>query len=151
MDLLDITASVLQISEACISVVKALNAIRQKFRDSSLTLCAICTESTVINASLSQIQTIILRDPDRLQSQLTKRPDLSHVFDAALVGCMMLFASLKVEIDKMAIAAEQSTLGKLNWSDKFKVVWKEERMVGLLQQIRGQEIALTLLMQSLQM
>jgi hypothetical protein len=62
---------------------------------------------------------------------------------------MVLFSSLEEEIGNLRIAAEQS--GGLTWKDRLKPAWKEETMIGLLQQIRGQEASLTLLLQSLQM
>jgi hypothetical protein len=40
--------------------------------------------------------------------------------------------------------------GALEWRMKFRVVWKQGDMESLLQQIRGQETALNLLLQGLQ-
>ena len=149
MNPLSITAGVVGISEACLSVVKALNNFRQQYQQASQTVGAICTESTVINASLSQIQTMMCRDPKGVISRFKERPDLAHTFDAALTGCMVLFSCLEDEVANLRIAVDQA--GGLTWKEKLQTVWKEHTMAGLLQQIRGQETALTLLLQGLQM
>lgn len=149
MDPLSITASVVGISEACLSVTKALSDFRDKYQKANLTITAICSETSVVSASLSQIQSLLYRDGDALILKLEQRPDLASTFDIALTGCMVLYSSLEDEIADLRVAIRQDD--GLGWKDKFKTAWKEDDMTHLLQQIRGQVIALNVLLQGLQM
>lgn len=96
----------------------------------------------VISASLSQIQNYLLRD------DLSSKPELRKAFDTALTGCMTVYGCLDVEVQRLQNKVEDGTLG---WKDKAKYLWNEADMEQLLIQIRGQQTALTLLLQGLQM
>ncbi|EON63495.1 hypothetical protein W97_02723 [Coniosporium apollinis CBS 100218] len=150
MDPLTITASVLSITTRCIHIAKDLSDLREKFKDAQMMISAICSESTVISASLAHIQTIVLSNPDALTTQLQFRPELEGAFDTALTGCMMVFSVLQDEVQSLT-SSSKSASKDIGWSIKAKYLWKEESMKDLLQQLRGQQTALTLLIQALQM
>lgn len=150
MDPLTITASVLSITTTCIHIAKDLSDLREKFKDAQMMISAICSESTVISASLAHIQTIVLSNPDALTTQLQFRPELEGAFDTALTGCMMVFSVLQDEVQSLT-SSSKSASKDIGWSIKAKYLWKEENMKDLLQQLRGQQTALTLLIQALQM
>jgi hypothetical protein len=149
MDPLSITATVAGICKVCLAVTQALSDFQAKCQQASLTIGAICAESAVVNAALSQIQSLLFRQGDRIIIRLNDRPDLASAFDTSLTGCMLLYSCLENEVGNLRAALDQGT--GLNWKHKFTAVWKENTMQGLLQQIRGQEIALQLLLQSLHM
>ena len=100
----------------------------------------------MISASLGLIYNLILRDPEALRSNFATRPELEGAFDTALTGCALIFSVLDDEVQKLQGDGELGVAGKV------KIVWKDETMKELLQQIRGQpQNALSLLTQALQM
>lgn len=107
-------------------------------------ISAIYSESTIISASLGHIQSLVLKSPDAISSSLQSRPELDSAFDTALTGCMLVFSVLDDEIQRL----------NQNPNDpkrRMVYLWKEDTMKELLQQLRGQQTALTLLVQALQM
>jgi hypothetical protein len=146
MDPISITTAVLAISARCLTTAKAVSTLRDKFKGAQITISAIHSESTVISASLGHIQSLILKDPETLSSIFTSRPGLEGAFDTALTGCALVFSILDDEVQKL-----QGDGGEIGAAEKMKIVWKEETMKELLQQIRGQQTALSLLIQALQM
>ncbi|KAK9423675.1 putative Fungal N-terminal domain-containing protein [Seiridium unicorne] len=148
MDPLSVTTSVTALTAACLKTTKAMGDLCEKFKHAQMTLSAICSESTVICASLSQIQSLVLTRPDALRTQLRERSELVATFDIAVTGCMVIYAVLDDEVQSiMALCVD----GQLGWFEKAKVLWKEDTMSGLLQQLRGQQHAISLLIQVLQL
>ncbi|KAK6074232.1 hypothetical protein SCUP234_08282 [Seiridium cupressi] len=148
MDPLSITASVTALTAACLKTTKAMGDLCEKFKHAQMTLSAFCSESTVICASLSQIQSLVLTKPDALRSQLRERSELVATFDIAVTGCMVIYAVLDDEVQSIMTLCLD---GHLGWFEKAKVLWKEDTMSGLLQQLRGQQHAISLLIQVLQL
>jgi hypothetical protein len=142
---ISITAAVLAVSDRCLSTARAISALRHKFKNAQITISAIHSESTVISASLSLIYNLIQRDPEALRSNFATRPELEGAFDTALTGCTLIFTVLDDEIQKLHVD------GELGIGGRVRVIWKDETMKELLQQIRGQQSALLLLTQALQM
>ena len=145
VDPISITTAVLAISTRCLSTAKAVSALHDKFKNAQITISAIHSESTVICASLTLIYNLILRDPETLRSNFATRPELEGAFDTALTGCALVFSVLDDEVLKLQGDGELNVVGKV------KIVWKDDTMKELLQQIRGQQSALSLLAQALQM
>jgi hypothetical protein len=77
------------------------------------------------------------------------RPELLATFDTALVGCMVIVSCIEDEIKSMKI--EEPGQGSLSVKQKVKAVWNEENIKELVGQLRGQQTALGLLMQTIQM
>jgi hypothetical protein len=144
MDPLTITGTVITISARCVSTAQALYGLRTNYKNAHMMISAIYAESTTISASLGVIQSLIPTDPQRLQSTLRSRPELEHVFDQALTGCAVVYSVLEDEVRNLYEGAERV-------SSRVHYVWKEQAMRDLLQQIRGQQTALSLLIQALQM
>jgi hypothetical protein len=146
MDPLTITTAALTISARCLTTAKTVYALRTKFKNAQVTISAIHSESTVIGASLGHLQNLVLKDPETLRSNFASRPELESAFDTALTGCALVYSVLDDEVKKL--------LGDDNGSSRaagLKCVWKEDTMKELLQQIRGQQSALSLLIQGLQL
>lgn len=148
MDPLSITASVVGLTATCLRAMKAMNDLKGKFQNANLTITAICTETLIISTSLSQIQSSMLGSPDELSSKLSTRPDLKATLDHALIGCYVVFDVLHAEIKKLT-ASTQSSLLDLSLRAKLRYLWNEKMMQDILQQIRGLQTALTLLLQLL--
>jgi hypothetical protein len=96
----------------------------------------------VIAASLSQVQNLLQHDA------LREKPQLLETFDRALTGCRVVYACLEEEVRELSIKAEND---ELKFRDRARFLWKEDTFKELLTQIRGQQSALSLLIQGLQM
>lgn len=149
MDPLSITASVVGISAACASVVTTLKDIHDKYKHADLTVLSICSESSTVQAALSQIESMLRQDGDAVVSRFMEQPVLASAFDTAITGCQMVYSCLDAELHELAVAMQQD--GGLDRKKKFKTVWKQDAMLGFQQQIRGQVLALNTLLQGLQM
>ncbi|KAL5121604.1 hypothetical protein ACEQ8H_000290 [Pleosporales sp. CAS-2024a] len=96
----------------------------------------------VMAASLSQVQTLLHKDTLRSKRQLL------DTFDRALTGCRVVYACLEEEVRDLVA---QTHADELTFKDRARFLWKEETFKELLTQIRGQQSALSLLIQGLQM
>ena len=106
----------------------------------------------MISASLAQIQNLLLQRQDLSdvwQSRATGNLKLPEVLDQALTGIMVIFSCLDAEIQR--ITAVTSDTGRLRWRPRLRVMWSESQLNDLLSSIRGQQAAMTLLIQVLQM
>jgi len=126
----------------CIKSAQDLYDLRTKYKDASVLISAIYSESMVIAASLSQIQNLLQHDT------LQNKPQLLETFDSALTGCRVVYGCLEEEVGELATKAEHD---HLKFKDRAKFLWKEDTFRELLTQIRGQQSALSLLIQGLQM
>ncbi|KAH7340024.1 hypothetical protein BKA66DRAFT_434941 [Pyrenochaeta sp. MPI-SDFR-AT-0127] len=126
----------------CIQSAKELYDLRSRYKDASVLITAIYSESMVIAASLSQVQTLLHHDA------LQSKPQLLETFDLALTGCRVVYGCLEEEVRDLVLKAENDGL---SFKDRAKFLWKEETFKELLTQIRGQQSALSLLIQGLQM
>ncbi|KAJ4372234.1 hypothetical protein N0V83_004008 [Neocucurbitaria cava] len=112
-----------------------------------MTISALCAEATTISAALSQIQSLILGNPDAVITQLRPRSEVLATFDNALTGCSVVLAVLD---DEIAALMTEGQSGDMSWTQRAKLVWKDAIMQDLLQQLRGQSAAIGLLIQVLQ-
>jgi hypothetical protein len=126
----------------CIQSAKQLYDLRSRYKDASVLITAIYSESMVIAASLSQIQNLLHHDA------LQQKPELLETFDRALTGCRVVYGCLEEEVRDLVAKAEND---ELKFKDRAKFLWKEDTFKELLTQIRGQQSALSLLIQGLQM
>lgn len=126
----------------CIQSAKELYDLRERYKDASVLITAIYSESMVIAASLSQIQNLLQHDA------LLQKPQLLETFDRALTGCRVVYGCLEEEVRDLV---EKAGRNDLRFKDRAKFLWKEDTFKELLTQIRGQQSALSLLIQGLQM
>lgn len=125
-----------------IQSAKELYDLRSRYKDASVLITAIYSESMVIAASLSQVQNLLEH------AALQNKPQLLETFDRALTGCRVVYGCLEEEVRELAAKAETDDL---KFKDRAKFLWKEDTFKELLTQIRGQQSALSLLIQGLQM
>lgn len=59
MDPVSMTASVITITAACLSVLKSLDQLRMKLRYAAITISAIFSEAAVISTSLTKLLNLI--------------------------------------------------------------------------------------------
>lgn len=126
----------------CIQSAKQLYDLRERYKDASILITAIYSESMVIAASLSQVQNLLQHD------SISQKPQLLETFDRALTGCRVVYGCLEEEVRDLVEKAQRNDLG---FKDRARYLWKEDTFKELLTQIRGQQSALSLLIQGLQM
>jgi hypothetical protein len=124
MDPLSITASVVGLTATCVQTARALGDLKDKFQNAGITIAAICTETTIISASLSRIQSSMLGSPTGLSDKLSARPDLEATLDHALTGCYVVFDVLQAEIQKLTESAQS---GSSDFGLKTKLRYVLER------------------------
>ncbi|KAL1608276.1 hypothetical protein SLS60_003215, partial [Paraconiothyrium brasiliense] len=126
----------------CIEAAKQLYDLRERFDQAAVLITAIYTESMVVAASLSQIQSLLKG------TTLQKKPELRTTLDQALTGCWVVYQCLDEEVRDLARKVDVNDLRR---RDRARFLLKEANFKELLQQIRGQQSALGLLIQGLQM
>jgi len=75
--------------------------------------------------------------------------DMPVVLDQALTGCMVIFSCLEKEIQRITTGAPEPS--RIRWRPRARMVWNESHLNDLLSSLRGQQTAITLLIQLLQM
>jgi hypothetical protein len=148
MDPLSITAAVASLIFTCAKVTKCFQAVKSTYSSAPTTITSMTSECAVISTALSQIQSLVLKDPIILSSHLSSQNSLQTCFENVLTGCTLTMSVIEEEIGKL-IEGEQG-MGTVGFKAKVKFIWKEDMMVDLLQQIRGQQSALSLLTTVLQ-
>ncbi|KAF2446105.1 hypothetical protein P171DRAFT_410088 [Karstenula rhodostoma CBS 690.94] len=126
----------------CIEAAKQLYDLRERFDQAAVLITAIYTESMVVAASLSQIQSLLQG------TTLQRKAELRNTLDRALTGCWVVYQCLDEEVRDLA---EKVDVNDLQERDRARFLVKEANFEELLQQIRGQQSALGLLVQGLQM
>jgi hypothetical protein len=126
---------------------KAIYDLSCKYKDAPRNMISISSEMTVVSASLSHIQTLILSKEDS-ESLLRSRPEIATTLDTALTGCMVLFSCLDEQIKNVTKHTRRVTT--FSWKGKIKVAWKHDTFQELLDGIRGQQVAISTLIQLLQ-
>ena len=149
MDPLSIAASVGGLTTICISIVKKLNELRGKFKSAALIVRSLQSEVKVISISLSQLQSILLDDADAAPSQALLEPEVLSAVDISLTGCAATLSCLDDEIRSLATKLVEQE--KLGFIDRVEIVWKDDKLKELSQQLRGQHSALGILLHGLQM
>jgi hypothetical protein len=116
------------------------------YKDAPMYIVSITSETTVISASLSNLQSLLLREPD-LPNLLASRPELIAALDASLTGCMVLFSCLD---DEMRRINPSSQAGAISWRSKARLVWNRDKLRELLEALRGLQMSMNMLLQLLQ-
>ncbi|KAH8660958.1 ankyrin repeat-containing domain protein [Tricladium varicosporioides] len=142
MDPLSIAASVTALATLCGRVVVLCNNIAGKQKAIRRTLIALRTEIVAYQASLHHIQDLLLDQTGSLAEYLSSNGTWKDSFDTALSACGITVSILISELEK---AIEGST------GSSYKYFLKEEDIKELIGELRGQQGAVQLLVQTLQM
>lgn len=148
MDPITISTSALTTTGICLGAAKRLYGLVDKYRHASRTIAAIYSESMVIGASLRQLQHILAQNEEVCLQQFQNRSDLSDVFEAALLGCSLVYSCLDDEVQRLMVPTNDAN--ETNRLARARFLWREETMRELLQSIRAQNAAISLLLQCLQ-
>jgi hypothetical protein len=80
---------------------------------------------------------------------LNARADLAAALDTALIGCAVLFSCLHEETQLITKGSTQPD--QLTWKGKARAVWNHDRLKELLDGLRGQQNAINIIINLLQM
>jgi hypothetical protein len=149
MDPLSITANLIAIITVCGKVTKTLRNFYSIYGSAAFVIASICTETGVISVSLTYIQSLIKRRPDAIMTRLRSRPELLDTLDTALTGCMLVCSCLENETQRLVSGAGETKA--VSWGAKARLLWNQDTLKELLENIRGQQLALSLLIQALEM
>ncbi|KAK2756183.1 hypothetical protein FQN54_005591 [Arachnomyces sp. PD_36] len=145
MDPLSITTSVASLLVACSQVVRIATDIRGKYKTASLTISSIATECGTVTTALSHLQVLAITRPEPFDSNTT------NMFECVMTGCKLTLSVLEEYVTELSEGAtDMSTPVPMTVKSKAKVVWNEPEMKELLQQLRGHQSSLTLLLTVLQ-
>ncbi len=143
----------LSTTKLCLSTTKSLYDLRGKYKDAPLIIVSICSETSVISASLAQIQSLLLQrqhtaDPVRPQPELPAL--LLDVLDQALIGCKVVLSCLDLEMRPILEGEPGSSPPAAGWRARARLVWNENKLSELLGALRGQQTAIGLVIQLFQ-
>ncbi|KAF8858410.1 hypothetical protein BDZ45DRAFT_743450 [Acephala macrosclerotiorum] len=148
MDPLSISASVASLSGACAVTAKQLFIV-DKFKDAPKTVHDIFSEAKVISLSLSQLHGLFVSDEHTILFEALLTPDIRTALDIALTGCTLTLSCIENETRGLATKLDRDR--KLNFADRSKVVWKDDKFKELLEQLHRQHNVIAILQQGLQM
>jgi hypothetical protein len=146
MDPLSITVSVSSLLMVAAKVVKSISDVRDRYKDAAFMLASIASEVAVIHASLAHLQNSMLADVQTLASRLT--PQITSIFDTGLLGCALALSVLDDEVQGLVQGADLTE--GVSAKKKMQYALDPDRLKELLTQIRGQQIAITLLLTTFQ-
>jgi hypothetical protein len=141
--------TVLGILTAALAVCQKLHQLRDKLAHADLTISSILAESSVVNAALSQLQSIFATRQKHIAALFRDSAQLSASCDLVLTTCGLVYSRLAAEVGSLEDAIRRA--GGLTLVDKVRVAWKQGNMQELLLQIRGQATGLNLLLQCFHM
>jgi len=107
-------------------------------------MISIATECSTVSAALSQLQFL---------SQGEGREHIMHSIEASILGCTLTLSVLEEYIIGLQSSIEDSILKATNqvgMMAEAMVVWKEDEMKELLQQLQSHQISLKILLTVLQ-
>lgn len=148
MDPLTITTSVLTLVTRSISAVQTCQAYAAKYQIADLSIAAIRTECASIRIALLQIQNLIAQSHGRNVQHQVEAYVLEE-YETVLSACSLTFSLLSEKLESLGFNGlnerhESDVVSKLNF------VWKGSTMESIRQSIRGQAIAITLLLTAFQ-
>lgn len=146
MDPLLITSVVLTITATSIKIARSLNDVKETWKHAERTITAISSQAMNVSASLTQIQDVILRDTNSFRDQLSSRPELVNILESALNGCRNILEVIDNELEKLM----SGNGGNVFESRNCQYLWNESLMQNHLSRLRGQQAAITLLLQAMQ-
>ncbi|KAI9780330.1 MAG: hypothetical protein M1839_006753 [Geoglossum umbratile] len=148
MDLLSITTATVSLTFTFAKITKCFLVIRDTHKSASITVTAMIAECNMISTSLSQIPSLVLKNPVALSSRLALQSNLVASFEDSLIACQLTLSVIEGELEYV-VGGEQG-VGSLGFKARAKFVWKEYTMITLLGQLRGQQAAIGVLVSILQ-
>ena len=154
MDPLSITTSVLSRVGTGIKAVQVFQSLATKYSLADLTVISIRTECSSIRLALSQIKVIIAREPSLRDVSCTEESadenrEMWEEYRAVLDACSLTFDVLSEHLNKLGLD-KVDEFNEITAKSRIKAVMNSDEMACLIQNIRGQAQALSLLLQVFQ-
>ncbi len=136
-------------TETCLSTIKRLYELREKYKDAPAVIVAICSALNDISLSLTKIQGR-LQQLQHLSEGWRPHPALSQVIDTALTGVSLIFSSIDAEIQRITAAGRSNSSWIRPWRLRLRMIRSESRWNDLLGLIHSQQRFLILSIDLLQ-
>jgi hypothetical protein len=149
MDPLSVTVSVATFLANCLTTVKSLSNLSNKYQHALVTISSIVSETTILGAYLAHVQQLLLINAPGVSDQGASGVELRRTFDVALTACLITFSCLEEEVRSLARKAGDTA--DPEWKEQAKSIWKDGIMNELLSQVHEQQTTMALLVQTLQM
>ena len=130
-------------------ISRSLHALRNKYKSAPAALAAISAECSVTCAALYQIQQLLSAHPEFVSSESDSRSDLRDLFELAILGCAATFSVLDEELTKLEYDAKQTGF-RVGFKSRVKMMWNEDTLKELLQQMRDQRSSIGFLIETVQ-
>jgi hypothetical protein len=150
MDPLSILAAASSVTAGCLKAMTTLNDLQTRFKNANLTITLISSKSALVAAWLSQLQRLCEDPHSSFVRNMVSQADLVVALDTSLTGCTMVYTYLNKELGSLSRNINSGT-SSLDVMKKFKLLWKQDTMNNILQQITHQETAISCLIQCVQM
>ena len=144
MDPITIASIVVSLASRSVSTANTLYTIRERYTHAQTTIMAICSECNVLSTSLGHIKGLVDQHHEVLRANLQSREELRTVFESSLMGCMLVLSVLEEEVQALGPSSPSMRA-------RVAMLWKDKVMKDLLIQIRGQQAALNLVIQAIQL
>jgi hypothetical protein len=140
MDPLSIATSVTAIVTLCGRVIILCNQVAGRQQAIRRTLILLRTEIVAYQASLHNIQDLLLDQTSPLARYLGSNEEWTRSFDTALTACSLTFSIIASDLEKTIESSMGSTL---------RYTLKEQDIKDSIGELRGQQNAVQLLIQTL--
>jgi len=147
MEVFSCVAAVASLGKSCLSTIKSLHNLYEKYQSARRTIAALHVEVAVIGASMQFVNVIFEEHQEIIKLRFTKIPELEHTFAAALAGCNLVLSCLDEDLEK--ILSRLGPEGSKSRKGKARMLWREDAMKDLLLTLRGQQSAIFSIIQCL--
>ncbi|MCJ1284978.1 hypothetical protein MMC26_004315 [Xylographa opegraphella] len=141
MDPLSMTVAITSLVMKCASIVKAAQDVRGRYKAATLTISSIATECVTVSTALSHLQNLAINDG-------SVDADVVNTLETVVIGCTLTISVLEEYILELITDKKVSNSADITskWTTKVKFLWNEVEMRELLQQLRGHQASITLLL-----
>lgn len=124
--------------------IAALASIRGKYKNADVTIRSLIGELSTIKSAITQLHDWATYNAESSSSHR----EYDQSFDAALEGCTVVMEALSDEVARLTPSATGNDHAVLGFMARVKLVWNDEVMNGLQDQLGTQIQALNLLLQA---
>lgn len=147
MEVFSCVAAAASLGRNCLSTIKSLHNLYDKYHNAHRTIAALHSEVSVIGVSMQFVNVIFEEHQEAIKRRFTKIPELEQTFAAALAGCNLVLSCLDEDIEK--ILSRLGSQGSGGRRGRARVLWREDAMQDLLHTLRGQQSAIFSIIQCL--
>lgn len=150
-DPVSIAAGVVGLVAQSIKAAQTVQTYFGKYRIADLSIASTCTECSAIRIALLQIQDLLTQNKSTSQAD-AKDSFTAYAFkeyEGVLGACSVTFSVLNERLTELNVQSLDKN-SESSFKSKLKAVWNDDEMNLLRQNIRGQAIAINLLLSAFQ-